>query len=492
MLSAGKSASSAAMASGERTQSDVESDEEFEEMTSKELCMDYLTQIIIRGLKIQLSRKRLDRVDRILEFEVGTMQIDPNSLLAIIRRIIKEAFERLPIGECSELLRIVFRRCGQGLRLRVRNLVINKAVFYNDHGSLDTLREIFGRRCVDKAVLEEQKKFRSRSALLCASLRGDVAEVERLLAKGSSTQADQERTGFDHLLSEEDDVHPVTAAAEFGHTAVVDALLARLPRPSLPRRRLFLFDEVWRIACRRSNFAMAASVLSAMGTPAVRYEEVSKCLEGTPKFLRDVLSLLRTRFSEAGCKFPSALLKDLLNDAVLSRQRHHVRILLDEIDQDRGLLDEYPLNMRTFLHSRSAAILRDILTQHPEALTNMRHCKPLLVKEVCNWPTGARILVEAGAKIEGNVPSKFVGLLSLSLEDRCRIVVRRNMKLPLSQNVDQLPLPEKVKRRLLYRWRSPQTISIPWSCSLPRQTLITILFFCLFLLFVAFWWISSR
>ena len=119
----------------------------------------------------------------------------------------------------------------------------------------------------------------------------------------------------------------------------------------------------------------------------------------------------------------------MLNDAILSRQRHHVRILLDEIDQDRGLLHEYPWNMRTVLHSRSAAILRDILTRHPEALPNMRHCDPLLIMEVCNWPTEACLLVEAGAKIEGTVPPKFVGLLSLSLEDRCRIVVRRHMKL---------------------------------------------------------------
>ena len=84
---------------------------------------------------------------------------------------------------------------------------------------------------------------------------------------------------------------PVIAAAQFGHTAVVDALLARLAREPLPLHGL-LFDheEVWGIACRRSNFAMASSVLSAMRTQYIgHYLAVSKCLEGIPVFFRDVL-----------------------------------------------------------------------------------------------------------------------------------------------------------------------------------------------------------
>ena len=361
----------------------------------------------------------------------------------------------MPIGECSELLRIIFRHGGQNLQGQtdVQDFVIEKAVFYNDHESLDTLREIFGRRCVDKAVVKVRGKFRCRSPLLSASLRGDVAKVERLLARAGRSRPVQERTGFDHLLFEEDDVHPATAAADFGHTAVVDALLARLPRPSLSHFdcRSLSFDQVWSVACQRSNFVMAASVLSAMGIRALRYKEVSNCLVGTAEFFRDVLSLIRTRLSEAGRKFPPNWLMGMLNDAIYDRQRHHVRSLLDEIDQDRSLFFKLPRSMRTFLDSRSAAILRDVLFRHPEAPTRILDCDPLRAIQDYHWAVGARLLVEAGAKIEGPVPPKFVGLLSLSLEDRCRIVVRRHTKLPLSQNVDQLPLPRKVKRRLLYR-----------------------------------------
>ena len=60
-----------------------------------------------------------------------------------------EAFERMPIGESSELLRIIFRHGEQDLQRHVQDLVINKAVFYNDHENLDALQDIFGRRCVD-------------------------------------------------------------------------------------------------------------------------------------------------------------------------------------------------------------------------------------------------------------------------------------------------------------------------------------------------------
>ena len=232
------------MASSEESQSDVESDEEFEEMISDELpIMFYVRR---HELLTQLKKKRLDRIDKILEILVAK-----HSSLFSIKDILEwEAFERMPIGECSELLRVIFRHCGQDIRRHNQDSLIRKAVFYNDHDSVDTLREFFGRRYVDQVVLEEQQKLRSRSPLLSASVRGDVAEVERLLAAESSTRLDKEWTGLDQLFSEEV-IHPVRAAADFGHTAVVDALLAR---PVGLGWHLQLCSSVWSIACRRSNF----------------------------------------------------------------------------------------------------------------------------------------------------------------------------------------------------------------------------------------------
>ena len=202
---------------------------------------------------------------------------------------------------------------------------------------------------------------------------------------------------------------PVIAAAEFGHTAVVDALLARLARePLLLHGLLFDHEEAWSIACRRSNFAMASSVLSAMGTQYIgHYLQVSKCLEGTPVFFRDVLPLIGVHLKEASQTY---LLCVVLKDTIEHRQRHHVEILLDKIDQDRSLFSGFQWVMQSVLRWRSTAILRDVLTRYPEASTSIADCDPLLAIQDYHWPVGARLLVEAGAKIEGIVPSKFVGL----------------------------------------------------------------------------------
>ena len=213
---------------------------------------------------------------------------------------------------------------------------------------------------------------------------------------------------------------------------------------------------LWSIACRRSNLEMAVHMLSTIDISWFLMKGMDcllglHCIESTPEFVRGVLSLIRTRRGEAGFEITPDWLSEMLNCAILRQRRKHVAILLDEIDQDRSLFKRHPWNMRSILHWRSAAILRDVLIRYPEAPANNPDCDPLLAIQDYPWPVGARLLVEAGAKIQGKVPPNFVGLLSLSLKDKCRIVVRSHMKLPLSQNVGRLPLPRKVKQRLLYR-----------------------------------------
>ena len=455
------------MASGERKQTDVESDEEFEEMTSDDLFTFYFgdeVEDVYDALTLQLSKKRLDRVEKILEI-LAADQSRAYSLQNALDAILLKAFERMPIGDCSELLRIIFRHGGDGFRrpphvsIKRARFVVMQAVFYEDDDSLDTLREFLGNRFVRQVVEEEQKKIHSHSELLSSSLRGDVAEVERLLARISTLPENDvllaRFLGFEVLLPFPwNNFNPIKAAAEFGHTAVVKALLTS----STGEHRLACgcidCELVFKIACRRSNYTMAANMLSMLCIRCPLRETMeclSVCVEGTPEFLRGILSLSRSLLSEAGHEFNPRWLRHMLNYAILHKGRHHVGVLLDEIDQHRSLFDEYPWNMQAILRSRSAAILRDVLIRYPEAPTVCADCDPLVAIQDFHWPMGARLLVEAGAKTQGKVPPKFVGLLSLSLEDMCRIAVRRHMKLPLAQNVERLPLPGKVKRRLLYR-----------------------------------------
>ena len=450
------------MASGERKQTDVESDEEFEEMTSDDLFTFYFRDKVdvYDALTLQLSKKRLDRVEKILEI-LAADQSRTYSLQNALDAILWDAFKLMPIGDCSELLQIIFRHGGDGFRspradVKRARFSVTQAVLYRDDNSLDTLREFLGNRFVRQVVEEEQTKIHSHSELFSASLRGDVAEVERLLARISTLPESGCSRFLDVLLPFQwNDLDPLKAAAELGHTAVVNALLANSTPQHRPTVRCFnCYEGVFSIACRRSNYTMAANMLSMLGIKCFLRENrewLSDCLRGTPEFLRGILSLSRSLLSEAGHEFNPRWLRHMLNYAILHKGRHHVGVLLDEIDQHRSLFDEYPWNMEAILRSRSAAILRDLLIRYPEAPTDCADCDPLFAIQDYLWPMGARLLVEAGAEIKGKVPPKFARLLSLSLEDRCRIAVRRHMKLPLAQNVDQLPLPGKVKRRLLYR-----------------------------------------
>ena len=456
---------SAGMASREGTQilTDVESDVEFDEMTSDELFPFYFgdkVDVVRDAITLQLSKKRLDRVEKILEI-LAADESRAHSLHNANCALLWRAFSSMPVGECSELLRIIFRYGGDGFSLLKREIVVTQAVFYKDDASLDTLREFLGNRFVSQRVKEEQKRIRSRPELLSASLRGAVAEVKRLLdLAGVPTWPDTEWSWlrFEALLPfalHEDGLGPIIGAADLGHTAVVNTLLASSTRRHRLAFGCFNLKGVFSIACRRSNYEMAANMLSTIDITRILGEDTRACLcdcvEGTPEFLRDILSLIRSRLSEANREFNSLLSRDMLNFAILHKGRHHVGVLLDEIDQHRSLFDEYPWNMKAILRSRSAAILRDVLIRYPEAPTDNADCDPLVAIQDYHWPVGARLLVESGAKIQGKIPPKFARLLSLSFEDKCRIAVRRHMKLPLAQNVDRLPLPGKVKRRLLYR-----------------------------------------
>ena len=436
------------MAREGKTHSDIESDEEFAEITSDELSWFYFkyNSVFLDALKLELSKKRLDRIDKMLRVPM----CQAFSMSDAVITIVIEAFKWMPMVECLEVLRITYDRSRIAVQRATQKFMVKQAMLYEDDNSLDKLRELLGTLFVNQVVEEEQKWLRPRSQLLSASLRGDLVEVQRLLATGEMTWVDETfRVNADWNLQ----LDAITAAAELGHTAVVNTLLARSNKPS--QSLVLGYDNhegVWSIACRRSDLAMASSVLSLIDITCY-LRQVAECLKGTPEFLRRVLLLMRARFDEAGCKIKPDWLINMLNDAIKQRKRHHVAILLNEIDQDRSAFDEYPWKMKAILRSRSAAILRDVLIRYPEAPAKIADCDPLRAIQVYHWPAGAHLLLEAGAKIQGTIPPKFVEFLSLSLEERSRSVARKHVKDPLSRNVDCLPLPTQVKRQFLYqRW----------------------------------------
>ena len=176
----------------------------------------------------------------------------------------------------------------------------------------------------------------------------------------------------------------------------------------------------------------------------------------TAEFLRKVILAIVDRLDRLGYKLNPRCpwLKVVLENAMKFHSRPHVEVLLDEMDPNRSgdIFTDHPWLMPAVFRSRCASILRCVLIRYPEAAIRNAECDPAVVINSYHWPAGARLLVEAGAKCKGGVPAEHVGILTLSLEDRCRIAVRRSLKSPLSENVKKLPLPAKVKRRLVYQY----------------------------------------
>ena len=98
--------------------------------------------------------------------------------LEVLDNILWKAFEQMPVRDCSQQLRIIFRYGRDVFPVRMQRFAVKKAVFCEDNDSLDTLREFLGNSFVDQVVAVEQERFRSHSELICASLRGDLAEVD--------------------------------------------------------------------------------------------------------------------------------------------------------------------------------------------------------------------------------------------------------------------------------------------------------------------------
>ena len=374
-----------------------------------------------------------------------------------------------PIAQRAQALRVAFRWCGDGLDDTWKQEAVTTALLYHQNEYVDTVRELVGEPLFSRAAVKVKEGFltwHSKVDELCsplfwASLRGDMPEVERLLAQGERPD--------EYTSARPANLTPARAAAERGHTAIAVALLAALgdhpPEQGHPSIRAVNHRDVVEILAvsrQRNNIAMAVAVISALDIPSYlkyrSYEHepilsASECAMGTPEFFKAVLSTMSSRLHKAGQKICLGWLINALRTAFLVRDRQYVQILLDELDKDKtGIFStrSLPFEMRDVLQSGSASVLRMVLVRYPEASINDEQCDPVTVLQAYRWPAGARLLLEAGAEVKRAVPSQHAKLLALSLEDRCRIAARRCIRLPLSQSVEQLPLPSRVKRHFLY------------------------------------------
>ena len=453
-----------------KTESDYESDEEFEERTSDELWSFYFDGFVdvANQLEHELSKKRFDRVERIIENLRGDNncnRFSRNVVSELLCGLTRTALQFMHAAGCPETLQFMFSHFAENVPAFARKRLVLQAALYGGDDSVDTLRCFVGDSFVRK-VISDFKDSQLRSELCCkliqASMRGDMAEVEKCLAIEGSDE---------HLFCSHVNVYVVKAAADHGHTHIVNTFFAKWRWTYSGYERFCNVDlgrdEVLWSACRDDNLEMAVSMLF-VGDDFMRSNSQSlplvpcPCLPirpevfGTAEFLRKVISAIVDRLGRLGHKLNPGgrWLKMVLANAIKLSSRPHVEVLLDEMDpnQSGDIFIYHPWLMPEVFQSRCASVLRCILIRYPEAAIRNAECDLAVVINSYHWPAGARLLVEAGAKCKGGVPAEHSGIFTLSLEDRCRIAVRRSLKSPLSENVKKLPLPAKAKRRLLYQY----------------------------------------
>ena len=456
-----------------KTDSDIESDEEFERVLAGVRRSSSRLSSFYSDLHNQFSKKRLDRVDKL--FSILPCLLDdlpsnfyPRTIEGWIDFFTKAAFQYMPPEGCSDSLRLILRHVGEKISKRQVESVVLLAVFYRDADSLQLLRETFGDVFVEEAIEDLQSDSVFSSRLLWASEHDDLADYQGFLTPvldGGKSSCDCDRPDEHTWRHGSPCMELIEKIAELGRADLVDALLTELQRKVKntlmeTEDMNFAREIVLRAACRKGNFALASSMLSCMcinwdqrSPPLVCTTLLHDNTLCTAEFLESLLLWTRKSITKSGRKINPEWLTDICLKVIDLHARCHLEILLDEIEQIGTLFEDFGWFPLEVFNSKSTALLRVFLLRYPKALIQDWRFNPAEVLREHQWPAGARLLVEAGATTKGEVPPEHAELFQLSLEDRCRIVARRNIKCPLVQNVHQLPLPVQVKRRFLYRYR---------------------------------------
>ena len=127
-----------------KTESNYESDEEFEERTSDELWSFYFGRLldVANQLKHELCKKRFDRVERIIE---NLLKRCPRYLVsAYIEQATMTASQFMPAAGCPEALEFIFSHFADSVSEDARQKMVLKAALYGGNDSVDTLCYFFG------------------------------------------------------------------------------------------------------------------------------------------------------------------------------------------------------------------------------------------------------------------------------------------------------------------------------------------------------------
>ena len=325
-----------------KTESDYESDEEFQERVSDELQTFYFSKVydFASELEHELSKKRFDRAEKIIEILQEKYFLGDVS--GFLRGLTTMVFRLMPAAEpgCSETLQFMSNHFGLGgyasdcAQIR---MVVRQASLGGGNDSVDSQRVLAGNSFFGC----------HRSGLCCctlirASARGDLETVKSCLAV-KEFQSFPEST-FCHHVRE----FAVRVAAQYGHTHIVEAFFVEWERRAVRsdhQRRMIIIDylrrDVLNIACRSSKFEMVVSILRARNeawhqelysfSSMVRPEVYC-----TTEVLRKVSLVMSEILDSCGDKLAPFWLEQVLKNAIKFRSLPHAETVLDEMNPNRS------------------------------------------------------------------------------------------------------------------------------------------------------------
>ena len=302
--------------------------------------------------------------------------------------------------------------------------------------------------------------------LFKASLVGDLEEVKRILSADNSGIYAQP-----HGPLKSETVLDISAwgATARGHVDVLKELLSYQRKFCSLSTRKELLRGVVDLASMTNNIPLAAEVINH-GAAAVDKPEAFRVIlvniGDNQAALDEALSYTRrsldSTIKHVSLRSRTAVERDpffiAFSTAVQLRKRRQVGALLEMLSHDESLWrfsNGLPCSITDVFGARSLPILRKILVDAPRPFFNKGECTFAKVLSY-RWPwfAGARLLLGAGVLSSWGVKhlcSECAKEDKPSLKEKCQKVIRINLRCPLSQSVEKLPLPGVVKRGLLFK-----------------------------------------
>ena len=247
---------------------------------------------------------------------------------------------------------------------------------------------------------------------------------------------------YNHVLAS-----PLDVAIVQGHATVLEELLSCLPRcdPCWGHQPYFQQYSL-RLACLRGDLQIFEMLLNVRNSAQsyIREEALQVISQyGRSEFLRQYAASKEYGFTQ---RTVGPNLKRCVKTAISHHQKEYLVNLFAEFEKYNLNLGSFPLIvLGTVLAEKSLPLLHSYVLACASFLA--RFPRPIRSEETwlldkIDWPEGRAVLVDEGV-LAGEKPR--------SLFMMCSAAVRGNLRHPITETAQQLPLPKKRKRCLLFK-----------------------------------------